>query len=492
MMSQQSPLIDFDLAILSKLGIEHLRPVADSREVRDGDVFLACQGEYTDGRDYIAAAIASGAEFILWDDAEGFIWDSSWEIPNLAVPQLYARAGLVAAYLLDNPSTHLNAIGVTGTNGKTSITQWLAQAFDLLNLPCAIIGTVGNGFLGRLMETTHTTPDAVHIQHLLADFKAQGAKRVAVEVSSHGLDQFRVNGVEFRSAIFTNLTRDHLDYHGDMASYAVVKNRLFYWQSLKSAIINIDDISGIKLIKKLTADVPQLQILGYGFSKQADICIKHFHTAVNGMQVTFATPWGESTVNTRLLGRFNAQNLAATLAALCVEGHPLSSVAAILSQIKPATGRMDCLIEAGKPLVVVDYAHTPDALEKALQTLQEIKPANSKLWCVFGCGGNRDKGKRSLMGKAAVDFADCVVVTSDNPRLEDPIMIIKDILEAVIAPTLVEVNREEAIKAVIKQAGINDIVLIAGKGHELYQDVGGEKSYFSDFDIARSALKVRV
>lgn len=492
MISQQPPLLDFDLAVLTQLGISHLRPVADSRMVKVGDVFLACQGEYTDGRDYIPAAIAAGAAFVLWDDAGDFIWDLSWNVPNLAVPQLQARSGIIAAYLLGNPSKDLNAIGVTGTNGKTSITQWLGQAFDLLNLPCAIIGTVGNGFYGRLIETTHTTPDAVRVQHLLTDFKQQGAKRAALEVSSHGLDQYRVNGVEFRSAIFTNLTRDHLDYHGDMASYAAIKSRLFYWQNLKSAIINIDDAFGAEFANKLKADLPSLHLLSYGFSDQADIFIKDFHAAVTGMQVTFVTPWGDAVVDTLLLGRFNAQNLAATLAALCAEGHSLSSVVAVLSQIKPATGRMDCLIEAGKPLVVVDYAHTPDALEKALQTLQEIKPANSKLWCVFGCGGNRDKGKRPLMGKTAVDFADCVVVTSDNPRLEDPVMIIKDILEAVIAPTLVEVNREEAIKETIKQAGINDIVLIAGKGHELYQDVGGKKSYFSDFDIAHSALKVRV
>lgn len=464
---------------------------SDSRQIKQGDIFVACQGEYTDGRSYIPAAVANGAAFVFWDDDGKFAWNPEWKVPNQGIKDLKRRAGILAAQVYGNVSDGLKVWGVTGTNGKTSITQWLAQAADLLGEKTAIIGTVGNGFWGALEETTHTTPAPVDVQTLLYRFRRQGATAAAMEVSSHGLDQSRVNGVPFRSAIFTNLTRDHLDYHGTMEAYGAIKSRLFYWQGLQHAVINVDDGYGAELIGRLKKDCPDLTVYGYGFSEHADIRIVHFTASSDGIEAVFRTPWGEGKCRTRLLGRFNAQNLAACIALLCANGYPLDKVLDVLEKIRPASGRMDCIMNSGKPLVVVDYAHTPDALEKALATLQEIKPQGTALWCVFGCGGNRDRGKRPLMGAAAVQGADKVVVTSDNPRLENPQDIINDILPAVPNPERVEADRAAAIRYAVERAAANDIILIAGKGHENYQDVQGVKHHFSDFEVAEKALAGR-
>ena len=466
---------------------------ADSRKIQPGDVFIACQGEYADGRNYIADAIANGASFVYWDDDGAFKWQPEWQVPNQGISELKQRAGMLAAQAYDNLSGCLNAIGVTGTNGKTSITQWLAQAIDdLEHAPsCAIIGTVGNGFFGKLQATTHTTPDPVAVQTLIHQFKQQGAKHIAMEVSSHGLAQYRVNGVPFQTAVFTNLTRDHLDYHGSMEEYGATKARLFYWQGLQNAIINSDDPFGAALAAELKRDNGSLKVYTYGFNDQADIRITHFTASTQGMSISLATPWGNGSAQTQLLGRFNAQNFAAALGALCATGYDFQAALTALSRIRPATGRMDCIIQPNKPLVVVDYAHTPDALEKALITLREIRQPESQLWCVFGCGGDRDKGKRPLMGAVASQFADRVVVTSDNPRTEEPQAIIADILPAVPQPALVEADRKAAIEQTIAQAKAQDIVLIAGKGHETYQDIQGVKHHFSDFEVAQGALERR-
>lgn len=468
---------------------------ADSRKIQVNDVFIACQGEYADGRNYIQSAIEKGASFVFWEEDGTFQWQPEWTVPNQPIADLHQRAGILANAVYGNVSGSLNILGVTGTNGKTSITQWLAQAMDILenNPSCAIIGTVGNGFFGQLQATTHTTPDPVSVQTLLRQFKNAGAKHIAMEVSSHGLDQFRVNGVPFRTAIFTNLTRDHLDYHNSMAEYGATKARLFHWQGLEHAIINADDAFGAQLIQELkqaqsSGSLKPLNIYSYGFNEQADIQIVEFIANTQGMKIGLKTPWGNGTAQTRLLGRFNAQNFAAALGALCVSGFEFQAALNALAQIRPATGRMDCIISENKPLVVVDYAHTPDALEKALTTLREIQTPNSQLWCVFGCGGNRDRGKRPLMGEVAAKLADKVVITSDNPRMEEPDAIISDILPAVANPALVEVDRKLAIEQAIIQAQPTDIVLIAGKGHETYQDIQGVKQHFSDFEVAEKAL----
>ncbi|MCP1771539.1 UDP-N-acetylmuramoyl-L-alanyl-D-glutamate--2,6-diaminopimelate ligase [Neisseria perflava] len=501
MFSELCPLAETDFpALLRPDAAGHLLH-SDSRQIQSGDVFVACQGEYADGRSYIPAAIANGASFVYWDDDGKFAWNPEWNVPNQGIKDLKHRAGILAAKIYGNVtgvlaepsegSDGLKVWGVTGTNGKTSITQWLAQAADLLDEKCTVIGTVGNGFWGALEETTHTTPDPVTVQTLLARFKQQGATVAAMEVSSHGLDQFRVNGVAFQTAVFTNLTRDHLDYHGTMAAYGEIKARLFYWYGLKHAVINADDAFGAELIGRLKKDRPEVAVYGYGFSDKADIRITAFAASSDGMTVELATPWGNGHWHTRLLGRFNAQNLAACVGVLCANGYPLDKVLNALAQIRPATGRMDCIMNPGKPLVVVDYAHTPDALEKALSTLQEIKAQGAALWCVFGCGGNRDKGKRPLMGAAAAAGADKVVVTSDNPRMEVPEDIIDDILPAVPHPEKVEADRKAAIEYAVAQAAAADIILIAGKGHETYQDMRGVKHHFSDFEIAEQALAVR-
>lgn len=491
MFSELTPLAETDLpALLCENAAERLLH-SDSRQIKTGDIFIACQGEYTDGRHYIPAAIANGAAFVFWDDDGSFTWNPEWKVPNQGIKDLKHRAGILAAQVYGNASDGLKVWGVTGTNGKTSITQWLAQASDLLGEPCAVIGTVGNGFWGNLEASTHTTPDPVKVQTLLHRFKQQGAAVAAMEVSSHGLAQFRVNGVPFQTAIFTNLTRDHLDYHGTMEAYGAIKARLFYWQGLKHAIINADDDFGLALIGRLKQDKPELAVYSYGFHEQADVRIVEFAASSDGMKVVLQTPWGTGECHSRLLGRFNAQNLASCVGLLCANGYALQPVLEALAQIRPATGRMDCIMNSGKPLVVVDYAHTPDALEKALSTLQEIKPKGADLWCVFGCGGNRDRGKRPLMGAAAQAGADKVVVTSDNPRMEAPQDIIDDILPAVSQPEQVETNRKSAIEFAVAHAAANDIILIAGKGHENYQDIQGVKHHFSDFEIAEAALAQR-
>lgn len=465
---------------------------ADSRQIHAGDTFVAYQGEYADGRNYIQAAIDQGAAFVYWDTTGDYSFP--YAVPNQPIENLRERAGILAAQAYANLSGSLNIIGVTGTNGKTSITQWLAQAIDILEnkSSCAIIGTVGNGFWGALQEATHTTPDPVSLQTLLRQFKQLGAKHIAMEVSSHGLHQHRVNGVPFHTAVFTNLTRDHLDYHRDMNEYGATKAQLFYWHGLQNALINADDEFGVQLISQLKqSDSGSLKIYSYGFNPQADIRIIEFIANTKGMEISLETPWGKGSVQTRLLGRFNAQNFAAAMGTLCASGYDFQAALNALAKIKPATGRMDCIFNENKPLVVIDYAHTPDALEKALTTLREIQQANSRLWCVFGCGGNRDRGKRPLMGAVAAQFSDCPVITSDNPRMEDPAAIIADILPAVPNVALVEVDRKLAIEQVIAQADVQDMILIAGKGHETYQDSQGVKVHFLDFEVAQQALAQR-
>jgi len=485
MISRLTPLPEWNPAELDKLGIPARRVEADSRRVLPGDVFLACRGEHVDGRDFIPAALARGAAAVLWDDADGFVWQSEWAVPNLPVPHLRERAGIVAAHVFGQPSQQMTVIGITGTNGKTSISHWLAQAFSLLDQKAALIGTVGNGFYGELTETSHTTPDPVTVQQRLAEYHRQGARVVTMEVSSHGLDQSRVNGVSFATAVFTNLTRDHLDYHHDMASYGAAKAKLFHWEGLKYAVINADDAFGRELIAAV--DKERTQVVSYGLER-GDVRPLSLSASLDGLELQVTTPWGEVAIRTALLGRFNAANLLACLATLCVNGVSLADAARVLGRIQPARGRMQRVGGGHEPLVVVDYAHTPDALEKALSTLAEIRPAGSKLFCVFGCGGDRDAGKRPMMGGIAEQYADVAVVTSDNPRTENPQAILVDILAGMKSPGHVEADRAAAIHWAVRAARAGDVVLIAGKGHEEYQDINKVKHPFSDFRVAEDAL----
>jgi UDP-N-acetylmuramoyl-L-alanyl-D-glutamate--2,6-diaminopimelate ligase len=486
MFSRLSALPEWDPAELKKIGIDIQRVESDSRRVMQGDVFLAFRGLYADGRDYIPMALANGAVAVLWDPEDGFTWSDEWAVPNLAVPQLRERAGIIASIVCQHPSKAMRVIGITGTNGKTSISHWLAQAFSLLGQKAALIGTVGNGFYGELTATTHTTPDPVTVQHKLSEYRRQGAHVVTMEVSSHGLDQARLNGMSFHTALFTNLTRDHLDYHGTMEAYGAAKEKLFHWDGLQNAVINVDDAFGREIVSRL--DPSQVRVISYGL-EQGDVRPLSLSASLDGLQMRVTTPWGETVIRTELLGRFNAANLLACLAVLCANGVDLAIAAQVLGKIQPARGRMQRIGGAHEPLIVVDYSHTPDSLEKALSTLAEIRPEGSRLYCVFGCGGDRDPGKRPMMGAIAESIADVAVVTSDNPRSENP----QDIIDAIQAgmnkgTQHVEADRERAIHWAVAAARAGDIILIAGKGHEEYQDINGVKRSFSDFRVAEEAL----
>jgi UDP-N-acetylmuramoyl-L-alanyl-D-glutamate--2,6-diaminopimelate ligase len=478
----------FDFSALAGLGVKLTRLVTDSRKLRRGDTFVAYPGERLDGRQYIPDAIAAGSNAVLWERA-AFDWNPAWDVPNLGVDDLRGKAGVIAEQVYGAPSEKLWMIGITGTNGKTSCAHALAQVLTLLGRKSAVVGTLGNGFPGALEPSPNTTPDAVTLHRQLKDYLDAGAQCVAMEVSSHGLAQGRVNGVHFDVALLTNLTRDHLDYHGDMASYAAAKAGLFGWPALKYAVLNLDDPFGAELAGRLGCS--GVQVAGYsleGKRENAGIAVlaRNLRLSAAGIEFEAATPWGTARVVSPLLGRFNAQNLLATLATLLVSKIGLDEAVGALARIEPVPGRLQKLGGDGKPLVVVDYAHTPDALEKVLQTLREV--AAAKLICVFGCGGGRDKGKRPLMGAAASRLADEVIVTNDNPRHENPQTIIADIVAGINANHHVIEDRALAIGEALRRAAPHDVVLVAGKGHEDYQETNGLRLPFSDAEVASRLL----
>jgi UDP-N-acetylmuramoyl-L-alanyl-D-glutamate--2,6-diaminopimelate ligase len=456
----------------------------DSRKVQSGSLFLAYPGEKSDGRNYIADAIKNGASAVLWD-SQDFEWNADWDIENVAIKQLRLQAGNIASQFYNNPSEKLWMIGVTGTNGKTSITQWLGQCFNHLGNKTAVIGTLGNGLPNQLSPTTNTTPDAVLLQGLLTDYLTQDVKTVAMEVSSHGLQQGRVRGVHFDIAVLSNLSRDHLDYHGTFEAYAAEKRRLFVENDLKFAVLNGDDVFGQKIEAELiNSGTP---VLSYGIER-GDVRATELHFEPTHFAFYAHTPYGNAPVKANLIGRFNVYNVLAVLATLLASKVSLDDAIEAISHIQSASGRMQQMGGGKLPLVVVDYAHTPDALEKVLTALKE--QTTSRLICVFGCGGNRDAGKRELMGKVASEIADAVVVTSDNPRDEDPEQIIQEILSGMHGNFAIEEDRAKAISVGIFSAKPGDIVLIAGKGHENYQEIAGKKIPFSDVEQAKDVLKV--
>lgn len=491
------------MAILEQLerqGVVARRLTADSRRVQPGDVFVAFPGAQADGRDFIAQAVASGAAAVI-AESEGnrgqtpisrFMKSGSVPyFPVVEVPNLAALSGEIAHLVYGRPSEHLWLAGVTGTNGKTSISQWIAQAMNFLQHPCAVIGTLGNGFLDALDESPNTTPDAITLHAALAGFLARGAEACAMEVSSIGLDQGRVNGAAFDVAVFTNLTRDHLEYHGTMTAYAAAKEQLFLAPGLAAAVLNLDDPMGRDLAAKLRGRV---HTIGYTLGKldvsatDEILRAEKLDMGAAGMAfdlrgVHFAAP---------VVGRFNASNLLAVIGALLSRDEKLERIAAALRTIQPPPGRMQALGGHDEPLIVVDYAHTPDAMEKALGVLRETAAARGgKLVCVFGCGGERDSGKRPQMGAVAETLADRVLLTSDNPRREDPQAIIDDILTGMRRRPPVEPDRARAIADAIAAADRRDVVLVAGKGHEPYQEIAGVRHAFSDVGAAESALAAR-
>jgi len=483
---------------------------ADSRAVRSGEVFVAYPGASTDGRRFIADAIARGAGAVLWE-REGFSWNPSWAVPNVGVEGLRALSGHLAHEVYGRPSEKLWVAAVTGTNGKTSSSVWIAQALSALGRKTAVIGTLGSGFIdaaggaaaGSLAPARNTTPDAIELHRRLAEFLSAGAQGVVMEVSSIGLDQGRVNGVEFDVALLTNLSRDHLDYHGDMERYAAAKTLLFDMPALRGAVLNMDDVLGVRIAKKLAGS----NIARAGYSVHAGVAsvagLEYFLEADSvdlapaGLAFELSSTWGRAAIRTALHGRFNVANLLGVLGVLLGAGVDLGQAVGALAKLTTPPGRMQQLGGAGSPLVVIDYAHSPDALEVALASLRPVADAHKgRLVCVFGCGGERDRGKRALMGAIAARGADQVLLTSDNPRGEDPLEIITDILEGVLSESavkqapLVLVERREAITAAIAAAGAGDVVLIAGKGHENYQERAGERRPFSDAAVAAQALKL--
>jgi UDP-N-acetylmuramoyl-L-alanyl-D-glutamate--2,6-diaminopimelate ligase len=466
-----------------KTPLKHI--TTDSRKVQAGSLFLAYPGDSADGRDYIAAVIKNGASAVIWD-MENFSWNPQWDIENIGIKQLRLQSGSIASQFYKQPSDKLWMIGVTGTNGKTSITQWVSQCFNYLQHKTAVIGTLGNGLPNQLSETSNTTPDAVLLQGMLADYVQQEVKTVAMEVSSHGLHQGRVRAINFDIAVLSNLTRDHLDYHKTFEAYAAAKRSLFEHSDLKCAVLNADDAFGKQLEQDLKA--AGKTVLTYGI-EQGDISASDMKFESTHFSFDAITPFGNASIKANLVGKFNVYNVLAVLATLLASKISLLDAVEAISHIESAKGRMQMLGGGDMPLVVVDYAHTPDALEKVLDTLKE-QAASHHVVCVFGCGGNRDAGKRAMMGKVASDHAYAVVVTSDNPRDEAPDSIIADILKGVHDNFIVEADRAKAISIAILSAKAGDIVLVAGKGHEEYQEIKGVKNYFSDIEHAKDVLKI--
>ena len=485
------------LARLREQGVTVRGVSADSRLLGEGDLFIAYPGERADGRAYIGQAIAEGAAAVVWE-REGFAWDPAWQVPNLPVEQLRALAGPLAAEIYGHPSERMWTIGVTGTNGKTSTSQWIAQGLEARATKTAVVGTLGLGFPGALEPNLNTTPDAVVLQQALRRLADGGAQAVAMEVSSIGLDQGRVNGVTFDVALFTNLSRDHLDYHGSMEAYAQAKMRLFDAPELEYAVLNLDDALGVRIAQRLAGKGPAR--VGYSIADGAGrrSGLEHWLEARDiafgdrGFAFTLDGSWGEARVEAPLVGRFNVANVLGVLGVLLVSGVPLDAAARAAAGFEPVVGRMQRLGGAGLPTVVVDYAHTPDALDKVLGAVADLARARGgRLVCVFGCGGDRDRGKRPLMAQAASRHADFVVVTSDNPRGEDPEAIIAEILPGLGVGYRAITDRREAIRAAIAEASPADVIVLAGKGHEPYQEIRGERIPFSDSEEARHALEAR-
>jgi len=494
--------IRLDWKAIEALGIRRL--ANDSRAVRPGDTFVAYRGQSRDGREYIPQALARGAASVLWERA-GLRWNPQWRAPNFGVRQLRRHAGEIANRVHGRPSARLHVIGVTGTNGKTTCSQWIAQALTRAGQRCAVIGTLGYGLRAPLEPLVNTTPDALWLHAQLAEFSRRGAQAVAMEVSSIGLDQDRVAGVEFDVALFTNLSRDHLEYHRTLRRYGEAKARLFAWETLRHAVVNLDDDFGAALARRIRR--PGLKVIGYGFGAPrgapvARVTGSNLVTSARGVSFDAKTPWGTARVTSPVLGRHNAYNLLGTLAVLLASGVTLLRAVTSLSALKPVPGRLQRLGGGPRPLVVVDYAHTPDALKQALTTLRELLESresritnnDSRLICVFGCGGDRDRGKRRQMGRLAAALADRVVVTSDNPRGEDPRRIIDDIVSGVRGAgdgMVIEPDRRAAILRAVHEARRGDIVLLAGKGHEAYQEIRGVRRPFSDEAVAKEAVARR-
>ncbi|MFP1682445.1 UDP-N-acetylmuramoyl-L-alanyl-D-glutamate--2,6-diaminopimelate ligase [Alloalcanivorax sp. C16-1] len=456
----------------------------DSRAVQRGDLFLAVPGHQTDGRRFIDAAVRAGAATVL-EEGDTFAVRASDPVAHLVVPDLRRQVGVLAARFYDQPGRRLKVIGVTGTNGKTSITWFLRDALDALGFHCGLMGTLGVGLKGRERGTGHTTPDPIGLQQGLRDLYQDGADAVAMEVSSHALDQHRLGDTPIRAAVFSNLSRDHLDYHGDMDSYLLAKVALFTRPNLSQAVINDDDPASQTLLTRLNDGV---RCITFGARPGATVRCVACQPHPRGMDLRFTVGGEAVNVSVPLFGAFNRSNLMAVAGVLHGFGVTPERLQSALAAVTPVPGRMQPILEPGKPTVIVDYAHTPDGLEKALAAVREH--FQGRLHCVVGCGGDRDTGKRPLMAAVAEAGADRVILTSDNPRSEDPQAILDAMLAGARAPAAMDtrVDRREAVRRAVTGAEAGDVVLVAGKGHEDYQEIQGERLPLDDRELAREAL----
>jgi UDP-N-acetylmuramoyl-L-alanyl-D-glutamate--2,6-diaminopimelate ligase len=473
----------------------------DSRAIAPGDVFVAVPGNVAgksvDGRTFIAAAVAAGAAAVLGEAAGRHASEPT--VPALWIPNLRSMLGGLAAAFYGAPTDRLLTIGVTGTNGKTSSTQWIAQMLTLAGRRCAVHGTIGAGLVDAPLEKTAlTTPDVITLQRDARRFADAGAVALAMEVSSIGLDQHRLDGVQFRVASFTNLTRDHLDYHGTMQEYGAAKAKLFAWPSLTHAVLNLDDPFSLELAVRLRVR-GDVQIIGCTTADATTdglalrLRASAFGASENGLVFRVDDGKRSAQLDVPLVGQFNIANLLGVLGAALACGLDFDQACALAPHLVPPPGRMERVGAKGEPLAVIDYAHTPDALVQALAALRPLAQARGgALWVVFGAGGDRDPGKRAPMGAAAAEGADCIVITSDNPRSEDPSAIVGAVAAGVPVGRAAKVrrivDRADAIAFALREAAPNDVVLVAGKGHEDYQEIRGERRKFSDVEHARVAL----
>ena len=484
---------------------------SDSRTLRAGDGFVATPGALVDGRQFVAQALERGVTACLVE-AQGLEAFGLHDTRMAAYPGLKADAGVIADSFFGHPSQSLAVLAVTGTNGKTSTAWWLAQALNALAdcsaQPCAVVGTLGVGLppppdatatggadpLAALRATGMTTPDAVALQAVLQQFAQQGVRACALEASSIGIEEGRMNGLQVRVAVWTNFTQDHLDYHGSMQAYWDAKRRLFSWPGLRSAVVNVDDAKGAILADTLQGDAPGLDLWTTSTLRPARLWAQRITQTATGLRFDVTEGAHSVPLQSQVIGGYNVNNLLGVLATLRALGVDLNAAVAVCEGLRPVPGRLECVGGIHAPLMVVDYAHTPDALAQTLDALRPVATQRGgQLWCVFGCGGDRDADKRPLMGAIAAAKADQIVITSDNPRTEKPATIVSHILAGLAGhPQLqVQVDRSEAIRSTVARAASADVILLAGKGHETTQDVAGVKTPFSDREHALRALAAR-
>ena len=470
---------------------------SDSRAVRPGDAFFALRGLRVDGRQFVADALARGAAALVYE-AKDAPEPGLAGVPARAVPSLRELVGPIASEFHGRPSEQLEVVAVTGTNGKTSTTQWVAQGLETLGRRSALIGTLGCGPVGALEPHAFTTPDALGMQSALARFVREGIDSVAFEASSIGLDQGRVNGTRIAVSAFTNHSRDHLDYHETMQAYAAAKARLFGWPGLRAAVVNGDDEHSPRMLAAASAHAPLRIVYGiapgqHGAHGDAVLIAERVVEGPNGVGFVLGGDFGRAPVTLRVLGGFNVSNALAAAGCWLGLGVAFDRVVEALGTLQPVPGRMQMIERPNAPIAVVDYAHSPEALASVLAALRPVAAARGgELWCVFGAGGDRDVGKRPLMGMVAERGADRLVVTSDNPRSESPFRIVSDLRAGLSRePALTELDRRVAIDTALRLAAPQDVVLVAGKGHEEYQEIAGVRHPFSDVAVAEQALDAR-